>query len=35
LIDDNGNVINKHGKTIFEKNLLDKDGDIPIIFRNG
>jgi hypothetical protein len=35
LIDDERNVINKQGKVMFEKDLLDKDGEIPLIFRNG
>jgi len=35
LIDKNGNVINKNGKVMFEKSLLDNEGDIPKVFRTG
>jgi hypothetical protein len=35
LIDKNGNVINKNGKVMFEKALLDNEGDIPKVFRTG
>ena len=29
LIDNDGNVISKQGKIMFEKILLENDGDIP------
>jgi hypothetical protein len=35
LIDNKGNVINKNGKVMFEKELLDNEGDIPKVFRTG
>jgi len=35
LIDKDGNVINKNGKKMFDKNLLDNEGDIPKVFRTG
>jgi hypothetical protein len=35
LIDKDGNVINKFGKLMFEKALLDNEGDIPKVFRTG
>ena len=35
LVDKDGNVINKHGKVMFPKSLLDQDEDIPIVFRSG
>merc|ERR1711990_979298 len=35
LIDKNGNVINKDGKVMFERGLLDNEGDIPKVFRTG
>jgi len=35
LIDNKSNVINKNGKVMFEKELLDNEGDIPKVFRTG
>merc|ERR1711981_350701 len=35
LIDGAGNVINKYGRIMFEKELLDNEGDIPKVFRTG
>jgi len=35
LIDEHGNVINKNGKKMFGKELLDTEGDIPKVFRTG
>jgi hypothetical protein len=35
LIDEHGNVINKYGKIMFEKSLLDNEEDIPVVFRTG
>jgi hypothetical protein len=35
LIDAQGNVINKNGKMMFEKILLDNEEDIPKVFRTG
>lgn len=35
LVDGKGNVVNKNGKLVFEKELLDNDGDIPKVFRTG
>jgi hypothetical protein len=35
LIDNDGNVINKYGKKMFEKILLDNEEDIPKVFRTG
>ena len=34
LIDTDGNVIDKQGKIIFKKEVLDEDGDIPKIYKN-
>merc|ERR1711935_242560 len=33
--DKNGNVINKEGKMMFKKKLLDSEDDIPKVFRTG
>lgn len=35
LLDENGNVKNKRGFKVFNKMLLEEDGDIPKIFRTG
>jgi hypothetical protein len=35
LIDKDGNVINKNGKLVFEKKILDNEDDIPRVFRSG
>jgi hypothetical protein len=35
LLDDDGNVRNKRGFKVFNKKLLEDDGDIPKIFRTG
>ena len=35
MIDEHGNVINKNGKKMFSKELLDAEGDIPKVFRTG
>jgi hypothetical protein len=35
LVDKHGNVINKNGKVMFEKEMLDPDQDIPKFFRSG
>jgi len=35
LIDGQGNVIDKNGKPMFDKDILDKEGDIPKVFRTG
>ena len=35
LIDQQGNVIDKQGKIMFEKEILDSEGDIPKVFRTG
>lgn len=35
LIDMNGNVIDIRGKLMFEKIVLEKDGEIPAVFRTG
>lgn len=35
MIDSQGNVINKYGKLMFEKILLDNEEDIPKVFRTG
>jgi hypothetical protein len=35
LIDGDGHVINKYGRTMFDKKLLDNEGDIPKVFRTG
>lgn len=35
LINDDGHVINKYGRTMFDKKLLDNEGDIPKVFRTG
>ena len=35
LIDKDGNVINKEGRLMFMKKLLDNEEDIPKVFRTG
>ena len=35
LIDQYSNVIDKQGKIMFEKDILDSEGDIPKVFRTG
>lgn len=35
LIDRAGNVIDNRGRTMFEKDVLDQDGEIPKVFRTG
>lgn len=35
LIDQNGNVVNKRGVVVFNKRLLEDDGEIPKVFRAG
>jgi len=35
LINDNGDVIDKRGKLMFDKIILDKDQEIPKVFRTG
>ena len=35
LIDPSGNIIDKQGKMMFERGILDSEGDIPKVFRNG
>lgn len=35
IIDKEGNVLNKHGKLMFKKKLLDSEGLIPRVFRTG
>ena len=35
LIDKNGNVIDIREKVMFEKIVLDQDGEIPQVFRTG
>jgi hypothetical protein len=35
LIDEYGNIINKHGKLVFEFEILDNENDIPRVFRSG
>ena len=35
LIDNDGNVINKNNKTMFQKQMLDHEDDIPKVFRTG
>jgi hypothetical protein len=35
LIDKSGNVIDIRGKLMFDYVILDKDGEIPIVFRTG
>lgn len=35
LTDDNGNVIDKRGNTVFNKQLLSSEGNIPKVFRKG
>jgi hypothetical protein len=32
-VDSKGNIVNARGQVMFEKNLLDKDGEIPELFR--
>lgn len=35
MIDRYGNVIDVHNKLMFEKNVLEADGEIPPVFRSG
>ena len=35
LIDEHGNVIDKRGKLMFNKEILDDEGEIPKVFRTG
>jgi len=35
LIDKKGNVIDQNGYVMFNKEILDSDDDIPIVFRSG
>ena len=35
LIDEHGNVIDKYGKIMFDKEILDEEGEIPKVFRTG
>ena len=35
LVDREGNVIDKQGKMMFERSVLDSEGDIPKVFRTG
>ncbi len=35
MIDEHGNVINKRGKVMFNKIILDQQGEIPKVFRTG
>ena len=33
LVDKDGNIIDKRGKRMFDRNVLSPDGEIPKIFR--
>lgn len=35
FIDEQGNVIDKRGKIMFNKEILDDEGEIPKVFRTG
>lgn len=35
LLDSHGNIVDKKGRRVFNKNLLEDDGDIPKVFRTG
>ena len=35
LIDQSGNVIDKNGDRVFNKEVLEPDGNIPKVFRQG
>jgi len=35
LVDKAGNVIDKNGKVMFKKKILDHEDDIPKVFRSG
>ena len=35
LLDKAGNVVDKNGKMMFKKKVLDREGDIPKVFRTG
>ncbi len=35
LIDQSGNLLDKNGKIMFEKDILDAEGEIPKVFRTG
>ena len=35
LVDEDGNVVDKRGDMVFRMVVLDKNGEIPLVFRNG
>lgn len=35
LVDGKGNVIDRRGDMVFKGAVLDKNGEIPMVFRNG
>jgi len=35
LVDRNGNIIDRRGKPMFDKSVLDDQGEIPKVFRTG
>jgi hypothetical protein len=35
LLDDNGNIVNKRKIKVFNKKLLEEDGEVPKVFRAG
>ena len=35
LLDDNGNIVNKRRNKVFNKSLLEEDGEVPKVFRAG
>lgn len=35
LVDSDGNVIDKNGKPMFDRDILDSEGEIPKVFRTG
>ena len=35
MIDKDGNVIDNRGKLMFDKCILEEDGEIPAVFRTG
>ena len=35
MVDNDGNIVDKHGSMVFEKEMVSKDGEIPLVFRSG
>ena len=35
LIDKEGHIVDKRGRKVFDKKILEKDGDVPKVFSTG